>query len=75
MTTWPLISRNKVEDSKVCVPVERCTESENVVLKKAAQDVSPVAIIVLDCVLNPPCMLSSWTSGILSRLLIGYRSA
>ena len=40
MSTWPLISRNKVEDSKVSVPVQRCTESENVVLKKAAQDVS-----------------------------------
>ncbi|KAI0287878.1 hypothetical protein BC826DRAFT_1041913 [Russula brevipes] len=38
MSTWPLISRNKVEDSKVSVPVQRCTESENVVLKKAAQD-------------------------------------
>ncbi|KAN0141834.1 hypothetical protein V8E53_000296 [Lactarius tabidus] len=38
MTTWPLISRNKVEDSKVSAPVQRCTESENVVLKKAAQD-------------------------------------
>jgi histone-lysine N-methyltransferase SETD2 len=39
MSTWPLISRNKVEDSKVNVPVERCIESENVVLKKASQDV------------------------------------
>ncbi|KAF8487420.1 hypothetical protein DFH94DRAFT_641821 [Russula ochroleuca] len=38
MSTWPLISRNKVEDSKVNVPVQRCTESENVVLKKAAED-------------------------------------
>ncbi|KAH9061931.1 hypothetical protein EDB87DRAFT_1610315 [Lactarius vividus] len=38
MSTWPLITRNKVEDSKVSVPVERCTDSENVVLKKAAQD-------------------------------------
>ena len=39
MSTWPLISRNKVEDSKVCAPIERCTESDNVVLKKAAEDV------------------------------------
>lgn len=38
MSTWPLITRNKVEDSKVSVPVQRCTDSENVVLKKAAQD-------------------------------------
>ena len=39
MNTWPLISRNKVEDSKVNVPIQRCTESDNVVLKKAAEDV------------------------------------
>ncbi|KAI9454239.1 hypothetical protein BJY52DRAFT_1122891 [Lactarius psammicola] len=38
MSTWPLISRNKVEDSKVCVPVQKCAESENVVLQKAGQD-------------------------------------
>ncbi|KAH9984712.1 hypothetical protein BJV77DRAFT_1062120 [Russula vinacea] len=38
MNTWPLISRNKVEDSKVNVPIQRCTESDNVVLKKAAED-------------------------------------
>lgn len=39
MNTWPLISRNKVEDSKVNVPIQSCTESDNVVLKKAAEDV------------------------------------
>lgn len=39
MNTWPLISRNKVEDSKVNEPIQRCTESDNVVLKKAAEDV------------------------------------
>jgi [histone H3]-lysine36 N-trimethyltransferase len=42
MSTWPLISRNKVEDSKVNVPIQRCTESDNIVLKKAAEDVSMV---------------------------------
>ena len=47
MSTWPLISRNKVEDSKVSVPVQRCTESENTVLKKAAQDVSAVSALYL----------------------------
>ena len=45
MNTWPLISRNKVEDSKVSVPVERCTEFENVVLKKAAQDVRTIVFL------------------------------
>ncbi|TCD67121.1 histone methyltransferase set2 [Steccherinum ochraceum] len=29
MMTWPLIQRNKVEDSKVNVPVKVCSESEN----------------------------------------------
>ncbi|CDO68786.1 hypothetical protein BN946_scf184989.g52 [Trametes cinnabarina] len=29
MSTWPLIQRNKVEDSKVNVPVKLCAESEN----------------------------------------------
>ncbi|KAF8496200.1 hypothetical protein F5888DRAFT_1615065 [Russula emetica] len=38
MNIWPLISRNKVEDSKVNVPIQRCTESDNFVLKKAAED-------------------------------------
>jgi len=45
MNTWPLISRNKVEGFKVSVPVERCTESKNVVLKKAAQDVRAVVFL------------------------------
>ena len=29
MSTWPLIQRNKVEDSKVNVPVRLCAESDN----------------------------------------------
>ncbi|KAI0790974.1 hypothetical protein C8Q75DRAFT_716161 [Abortiporus biennis] len=29
MMTWPLIQRNKVEDSKINVPVKLCSESEN----------------------------------------------
>jgi histone-lysine N-methyltransferase SETD2 len=46
MSTWPLISRNKVEDSKVSVPVQRCTESENLVLKKAAQAVCALSSVL-----------------------------
>jgi hypothetical protein len=38
-SVWPLISPNKVEDPKVSEPVQRCTKSENLVLKKAAWDV------------------------------------
>ena len=74
MSTWPLMWRNKVEDSKVSVPVQRCTESENVVLQKAAQDVSPSG----ESFPVPPFIelrISSWTNGIYWRLLIGYRSA
>ena len=59
MSTWPLMWRNKVEDSKVSVPVQRCTESENVVLRKAAQDVSTVFSFpfpFLKCALAPGSM-------------------
>ena len=42
MSSWPLISRNKVEDSKVSEPVQRCTELDNVVLKKAAEEACTV---------------------------------
>ena len=36
MMTWPLIQRNKVEDSKVNVPVKTLSESGNVVLAELA---------------------------------------
>lgn len=39
MSTWPLIQRNKVEDSKVNVPVEECTSSENETLAELAKKV------------------------------------
>lgn len=29
MMTWPLIQRNKVEDSKVHFPVQECAQSDN----------------------------------------------
>ncbi|KAA1474184.1 SET domain-containing protein [Dentipellis sp. KUC8613] len=38
MARWPLISRNKVEDSKIAIPVEACTRSDNETLKKAAEE-------------------------------------
>ncbi|OJT15697.1 Histone-lysine N-methyltransferase, H3 lysine-36 specific [Trametes pubescens] len=37
MSTWPLIQRNKVEDSKVNVPVKLCTESENETVAELAK--------------------------------------
>ncbi|THG94132.1 hypothetical protein EW026_g7278 [Hermanssonia centrifuga] len=37
MMTWPLIQRNKVEDSKVNVPVKVCSESDNQVLAELAK--------------------------------------
>lgn len=39
MSTWPLIQRNKVDDSKVSVPVEVCADSENEVLASSAKKV------------------------------------
>ncbi|KAI0776743.1 hypothetical protein BD413DRAFT_469039 [Trametes elegans] len=37
MATWPLIQRNKVEDSKVNVPVRVCSESDNEALSTLAK--------------------------------------
>ncbi|KAF8804407.1 hypothetical protein BYT27DRAFT_7107098 [Phlegmacium glaucopus] len=37
MSTWPLLNRNKVQDSKVHVPVEACAALENEVVKSLAQ--------------------------------------
>lgn len=37
--TWPLIQRNKVEDSKVSVPVQACSENENTVIADLAKKV------------------------------------
>jgi [histone H3]-lysine36 N-trimethyltransferase len=39
LTTWPLLQRNKVDDSKIAVPVKTCSESENEVVKAMAQKV------------------------------------
>ncbi|KAG8215170.1 hypothetical protein J3R82DRAFT_8679, partial [Butyriboletus roseoflavus] len=36
MVKWPLIQRNKVDDSKVRVPVQACAESENEGMKSLA---------------------------------------
>ncbi|KAH0833915.1 hypothetical protein J3R83DRAFT_11100 [Lanmaoa asiatica] len=37
MVKWPLIQRNKVDDSKIRVPVQICAESENEGMKSLAQ--------------------------------------
>ncbi|TFK88803.1 hypothetical protein K466DRAFT_585207 [Polyporus arcularius HHB13444] len=37
MMTWPLIQRNKVEDSKVNVPVQKCAESDNEAVAELAK--------------------------------------
>ena len=39
MLTWPLIQRNKVEDSKVSIPVETFVASENQGLSSLAKQV------------------------------------
>jgi hypothetical protein len=41
MTTWPLLARNKVDDSKITVPVQACYASENEVIKDLAKKVIP----------------------------------
>lgn len=39
MGRWPLIQRNKVDDSKITIPVRVCLESENETMKGLAQKV------------------------------------
>ncbi|KAK7688537.1 hypothetical protein QCA50_008075 [Cerrena zonata] len=38
MMNWPLIQRNKVEDSKITEPVQKCAESENELLSNLAKE-------------------------------------
>ena len=47
MSGWPLLNRNKVQDSKVHVPVEACPALENEVVKSLAK--MYVATTVVDC--------------------------
>lgn len=47
MMTWPLIQRNKVDDSKVAVPVEACAASDNEVLASMANNVRALLLLVL----------------------------
>ncbi|PPQ98680.1 hypothetical protein CVT24_003307 [Panaeolus cyanescens] len=37
MSTWPLLNQNKVQDSKVHIPVKACTELDNEAVKNLAQ--------------------------------------
>jgi [histone H3]-lysine36 N-trimethyltransferase len=39
MTSWPLLQRNKVDDSKVTTPVMLCAESENETVQTLAKKV------------------------------------
>ena len=39
MMNWPLIQRNKVEDSKISEPVKKCVELENEIVSKLAKEV------------------------------------
>jgi len=50
MMTWPLIQRNKVEDSKVNVPVQTCAQSENQGLAELAQKVGTAISRSTPCV-------------------------
>jgi hypothetical protein len=73
MRTWPLLQRNKVEDSKVNVPVQAFADSsDDEKVKAVAQDVSSTLFSFASCSWNPS---SSSRIGRLSRLRIAYRSA
>jgi len=44
MVTWPLLNRNKVQDSKVNVPVEVCAGLDNEAVKTKAQKVQSLLV-------------------------------
>jgi histone-lysine N-methyltransferase SETD2 len=49
MGRWPLIQRNKVDDSKITIPVRMCLESENETMRGLAQkvvNITPKLIIL-----------------------------
>ena len=47
MTALPLIYRNKVDDSRVNIPVQACTQSGNEALKTAAQRVRHLSFFIM----------------------------
>lgn len=54
MLSWPLLHKNKVEDSKVSVPVASYAQSENEVVKALAQKVGQSqtsAVLVTDTII------------------------
>jgi len=72
MTSWPLLQRNKVDDSKVTTPVMLCAESENETVKTLAKKVR----LYLECyhVLIFMHVRSCWIIGILCHLHTGYQN-
>lgn len=58
MRSWPLINRNKVDDSKVNVPVEALTKSEDEKLRTVAQEVSAENSTRRGALSKPSCSLS-----------------
>jgi hypothetical protein len=49
MTMWPLLNRNKVEDSRVIIPVQACVEQDNLAVKELAQKASYFSSISMNC--------------------------
>lgn len=73
MTTWPLLNRNKVLDSKVHVPVESFVSLENETVKNLAEKVSnmhsPLTVLIRALLL----LFSSWTIGMPFLCTIEYQ--
>ena len=53
MTALPLIYRNKVDDSRVNIPVQACTQSNNEALKTAAQKVRHLLVFIMHNMTTP----------------------
>lgn len=68
MSRWPLIQRNKVDDSKITIPVRVCLESENETMKGLAQKVTDTITKLITILTGYLQLLDHWDT-----LEIAYR--
>lgn len=60
MTTWPLLNRNKVVDSKVSVSVKACAELDNENVRIMAQKVHCDTTLIIEMTLTVFQLLDHW---------------
>ena len=63
MSTWPLIQRNKVEDSKINIPVEAFAQSEHQNVADLAKKVRRrILFIILEAEIRSLQLLEQWAN-------------